>query len=203
MYTHDFKLEFNDEELNEKLFKEASEFIKQEADKFEKSVFGKIAEDMEHFMYERLENVQQVYFREVTAFLLDEKYSSINSDKKLKLTEWLKGLGFTQEEFRKKIYEENKQDIIEQIQYDSIYELLKNMYERSYFKSWDFKDISTAYPQSQVVKEFLRVLVKQNGSQEYIHELLDSENKKQYERLQELRNKVIEVEDKIEELTTV
>lgn len=203
MYKHNFDLEINTEELNEKLFNETSKYIQGEADKFKDNVFGKIANDIESFMYERFDNVQEKYFDEVTSFLLDKKYSHVDESKKAKLTEWLKGLGHTPQEFRKKIYEENKTDILEQIQYDSVYELLQNMYESSYFRSWEFKDISTNYPQSQVVKEFLRILVQQNGFHEYVHELLNSENKKQYERLRELRNKVREVESTVDELTDI
>lgn len=189
MYFHDFKLNIDDKELNEKIFNLTMDFLEKEIKTFQEKLFISIIEDIEHYMYERFENVQEQYFREIVSFLLgNERY--INPEKENKLKEWLRGLGYTQESFRRKIYEDNKDDIVEQIQYDAVYELIQNMFTKSYLKSWHFKDINNLYLQSEVIKGFLDALIEKDGFQKYLSEVLDEKNKAKYERLQELKNKL-------------
>lgn len=189
MYFHDFKLNIDDKELNEKIFNLTMDFLEKEIKTFQEKLFISIIEDIEHYMYERFENVQEQYFREIVSFLLgNERY--INPEKENKLKEWLRGLGYTQESFRRKIYEDNKDDIVEQIQYDAVYELIQNMFTKSYLKSWHFKDINNLYLQSEVIKGFLDALIEKDGFQKYLSEVLDEKNKAKYERLQELKNEL-------------
>lgn len=200
MYHSDFKLTVNSDEVNEELFKESTRYIAKQTEKMQSKLFDKLSIDMEKFMYEKFDNVQERYFNNVVSFLLDEDYVH-NPDKK-KLSNWLKDLGYTQEKFREKIYNDNKEDIIEQISYDSAYELVKNMFGDSYFKHWEFSDINRNYPQSQVVKGFLDELIERDGFTQYLEGVLDGKIKdklEDYKRHKEYLESIINKIEAIEE----
>src|SRR5699024_9930903 len=104
-----------------------------------------------------------------------------------------------QQEFRKKIYEENKDIITKQITNDATYEYVRNMF-RSYFRSWEFKDITVNYPQSEVVRSFLDELIKQEGFNDEILKMLDSEIKDKLEELKYLNTRINGKLNKLESL---
>ena len=198
MYHHEFKLGINTDELNNELFKETSEYLKEQTEDMQKKLFDKVSSDIEEFMYERFDNVQQQYFENVVTFLLNREYRGAKD--KEKLTKWLSSLGHDQQSFRKKIFEDNKEEITKQISYDASYELVENMFKDSYFKSWDFGDISTAYPQTQVVKGFLNALVKKDGFEDYLKEKVSHEMSNKLEDFNKLSKIVEDLEEKVDKL---
>lgn len=189
MYLHDFRLDVDDKELNEKLFSSAKSFLEEETEKLQKSVFDKVSEDMESFMYEKFENVQERYFREVKSFLLGEDVF-IKQGVKERLTKWLSDLGYSSESFRLKVYEENKEDIVKQINYDALYDSVKNMFNDSYYKHWNFSDIQTNYPQSRIINGFMDALIEQNGFSEALSEKIDKKNKEKMSYLKYLQDEI-------------
>lgn len=198
MNYYNFKLEVDDKELNDKLFQSTNKILKEKTKELQEQLFNGVVEDIENFMYERFENVQEQYFREITNFLLDKDYTTVRD--KEKLSDWLKGLGYDQQSFRKKIYQDNKDEIVQQISYDSAYELVKNMFDSSYFRSWDFSDIGKGYPQSQVVRGFLNALVEEDGFQKYLHELMDKGISSKLEEINNLNEYIVQLESKVDRL---
>lgn len=200
MYLHDFRLNIDDKELNDKLFNSARSFLEEETEKLQERVFDKVSQDMEAFMYEKFENVQERYFKEVTAFLLAKNNSYINPEKKDRLTKWLTGLGYSSEEFRYQIYENNKEDIIKQINYDALYDSVKNMFNDSYFKHWNFTDLQTNYPQSRIINGFMDSLIETNGFSEVLSEKIDKKNKVKMDYLKSLQDEIDTLIAKIDDI---
>lgn len=199
MYKSDFNFEDNmEEETNKLVLNITTDAIKELQQKFTKEVFNQLSDDSEEWLFERYDNVRRNYFDGVVAFLLKQKHTYIKDEKTLE--NWLSGIGYTQECFRQKIYEDNKEVINKSITYDAVYETLKNMFNHSYFKSWNFKDITINYPQTEIIKSFLKELIKQNGFNEEIKKMLDLEVSEKLNHMSELRNQICELQNKVTEL---
>ena len=198
MYYHEFKFEDNMEEINDIVFTKTNKKIEQIKKILNDEVFTDLCEDIEEWMFERFDNVRNRYFNGIIAFLLDKDYTYVEDG--LTLEKWLKEIGHTQQSFRKKIYEDNKEIINEAITYDAAYEALKNIFSHSYFKHWDFNDISAGYPQSYIVRDFMKKLINKNGFNEEIKNMLDQETKVKMSQLESLKKELAEIQNQIEEI---
>ena len=200
MYYTEFPIEDNMEELKDLIFEKTNNYIEENTKKVSDEIYNNLTGDIEDYLYERFSNIRYRYFEEVTTFLLDRKYHSIDSNVKLKLEEWLSGLGYDQQKFRIKIYNDNKQIINQAITDDAIYERLEGMFDNGYFKSWEFKDITKGYPQSSIIKSFLKQLVELEGFKEELNKVIDEETKEKMNELNYLKKEIKETKDKLEEL---
>lgn len=201
-----YKFNFEDEEEN-KLMEESTDFILKRTDKKIKEaqkklgqdLFETLSSDIEEWMYERYDNVRRRYFDGVVAFLLNQKNTHVNKIESLE--KWLQGIGYDQQSFRKKIYQDNKETINKAITYDAIYEALETLFTHSYFRSWDFKDIYKGYPQTILIKEFLRQLILKDGFNDEVKNMLDNEIKQKLNELKDLKKEIGDIQRKIENLT--
>lgn len=198
MYKHQFNFEDNMEELEKPLLKTTMEEVKELQKQFNKEVFSTICNDIETWLYERFDNVRQSYFDGVVAFLLDQKCVYVKD--KETLEQWLSGIGYDQTSFRKKIYADNKEIINKAITYDAVYEALENLFNHGYFRSWDFGDIYKGYPQTNMIKSFLRQLIKLDGFNEEVKKMLDEEINNKLDEIKYYKNNLAEIQAKIAEL---
>lgn len=199
MYRSNFNFEDNMEELEKPILKTTVEEVREIQKKFNKDVFNAICNDIEDWLYERFENVRQDYFNSVVAFLLDQKNTYVKD--KETLQKWLSGIGYDQISFRKKIYEDNKNEIIKAITEDAVYEVLNNMFDSSYFRSWDFKDITINYPQTTIIKNFMRQLIRKDGFNEEIKKMLDEEIQNKLNQIKYYSEELIKIQENIDNLT--
>lgn len=196
---------FEDEQENEQM-EESKEFIFQQTDKkieeaqrkLGQDLFETLSNDIEEWMYERYENVRGRYFDGVVAFLLDKDCVSYKG--KETLQEWLSGVGYDQQSFRKKVYQDNKEVIHEALANDAIYERMKSMFESGYFRSWDFNYISKGYPQSDLVRNFLNNLLEKDGFDKVVEDMIDNRIKQKKNELDRLKKELINIKRQIEEL---
>jgi hypothetical protein len=184
--------ETNIEELEKEMFKVTDDYLNKAAEKFKKEMFHEVSTDLENWMSERIDNTKRYFFDAVVNYLIGRRCTGIDNKDKETINDFLKEIGFSAESLRLKIYEENKETILKEITNDSIYECLEN-FNRS-FKHWDLKDITTNYPQTDIIKKFIRYIVKIDGLENYIFEELNNEIKEKKEELKKLNieiNKLI------------
>ncbi len=198
MYRYEFEFEDNMEDVSGLILDKTINKVKELQKQFNKEVFPAICDDIESWMYERFDNVRRQYFDAVVAFLLDQDNTHV-TDKET-LSEWLSGIGYTQAKFRTKIYEDNKEIINKSITGNAVYETLENMFETGYFRSWKFSDITKGYPQSIIIRKFMRELVKRDGFDEEIKAMLDAEAKEKLARIAYLKEELKQIEQRIEEI---
>ena len=190
MHIYEFKVEDSMEELSDLVFSTTNSYLEKKTKELQDELLQAVSEDVETFIYERFDNVRRRYFGEVSGFLLGKEIYLTN---KKTLQQWLQATGYTEESFRKKIFEDNKGVIIEAIKTDAEYEFAKNLFNSNYFKSWTFSDLSTWYPQSEVVRNILWGLVNQKGFTEVFTEMLDVETKKKMAHLNDIKKKIAEL----------
>ena len=198
MYKFDFDFEDNMEEISGLTFEKTNKEIEKISENLNNKLFSSLSDDIEKFMYERFENVRQQYFDGVVAFLLGKENHHVSE--KQKLEEWLKGVGYDQETFRRKIFQENRNTIITAITEDMIYERLENMSKSSYFKSWNFGDIGRGVPHTEIVRSFLNYLAESEGFQSEYEKVLDTHIKNKQEHLKELKDDISRITSEIQDL---
>lgn len=186
------------EDLKEFVFQATDKKIEEAQKKLGEDLFSSLSHDIEEWMYERFDNVRRCYFDSVVAFLLNQDNTYIRD--KETLDQWLISVGYDQTNFRKKIYQDNKEIINEALANDAIYERMKMMFESGYFRSWDFSNISKGYPQSSLVKNFLHNLLEKDGFDEYIESMLDDKIKQRKKELDNLKENLVKIQKQIEEL---
>jgi hypothetical protein len=198
MLRSNFNFKDNMEDVDNLVLEKTISQIKELQEKFNKEVFDKLCEDIEDWLFERFDNVRWQYFNGIVAYLLDQNCVYITN--KETLEQWLSKIGYTQQSFRKKIYEDNKETVNKAIVYDAVYEALKNLFNHSYFKSWTFKDITINYPQTIIIKEFMRQLILTEGFNDEIKNMLDVEIKNKMNELSNLKLRIGDIQDKLGEL---
>lgn len=193
---YEFDKDENDdnEKINKLVFDKTKSYINELKTDMFKDLFRALSEDIENYMYERFDNVKHKYFDQVTNFLLG-KYFCDNDDPQCK--EWLTSIGYDASSFRKKIYEENKEDILNSLQSDATYEKLENKFN-SYFNSWTFQDISKAYPQTIIIQKFMNYLVEKEpeGFKVYIQKLNDRTIQQQLEKIEYYKKEIADLQSK-------
>jgi hypothetical protein len=196
IYT-DIKVE-NPNNLSEEIqivFDKTREYINKESETFKKEVFDKVTDDIEEWMFERYENVQRQYFSDITTVLLGQKYQSVKD--KEKIEEWLLGIGYSAQSFRKALYEENKEEILSALVNDSLYERLDNLFKSSYFRYWELSDITKNYPQTAIINHFTNYLLSKKGFADFMNMKLDDCIKSKREELQELERQISKINNEL------
>ena len=200
MYFSDLKVEDGiDETADSKIvMNETSAFIEKMKTDFVNDVWYKITNDIETWMEERYYNVKRKYFDLLIDMLVGRR--RYGNDETI-VNEWLAGIGYNSQELRKKIYEENKDMINKAILTDALYEVLKNKSTyNSYFKDWYFKDIHTGYPQTDVVKGFISHLLDKGGLPEYLESVIDARIVNKKKELDELSERLAEIQKQVKNL---
>ena len=164
---------------------------------FSKDIVNAIFSDVEEWIKERSSNVRESYFNEITNFLLGKKNCYISESGREDLETRLTGLGYDAEQFRKKIFSENKDALIKAITSDVIYEQLDNYYGNPYFRHWDFSDIKTSYPQSKIASGFLRMLMSKKNFDVTVQSMLSKEIKDRQDELYNLEQKLDDIRRQI------
>lgn len=198
MWYSDVKTEDNQDLLEGLVFHKTIEEVNKLQEKFNKEVFSALCYDIENWLYERFDNVRRQYFDEIVAYLLGTKHTYIEDEETLE--RWLSGIGYDAEIFRRKIYQENKDIINKAITQDAIYETLERIFKYNHFKDWTFKDISARCPQSNLVKEFLRLLIQKDGFNEEVTNMLDEEINKKIEYIDYLNEKITDTKNQLKEI---
>lgn len=191
MHRYEFNLDDNMEDISKLILERTNSYLEQKSKEFKEEVWDVVAKDIEEFMYERFDNVRHRYFEEVVGFLLGKEH--IHLANKRTLQDWLQSVGYTEQSFRKKVFEENKDAIIEAIKTDAEYEFAKNLFDSSYYKSWTFADFSGRYPQSDVVKNILYGIVNQKGFTEVFTKMLDVETRRKMADLNDIKSEISEL----------
>lgn len=186
------------EDFKEFIFQATDKKIEEAQKKLGQDLFNSLSNDIEEWMYERFDNVRRRYFDDVVAFLLNKDNVYVRD--KETLDEWFASVGYDQTNFRKKIYQDNKEIINEALANDAIYERMKMMFESGYFRSWNFTDISKGYPQSDLVRNFLHNLLEKNGFDEYVESMLNDKIKQRKRELDNLKEDLIKIQKQIEEI---
>ncbi|MFA7157646.1 MAG: hypothetical protein WC123_08190 [Bacilli bacterium] len=199
------KYYFEDEQENENMekskkliFQQTDKKIEEVQKKLGQDLFETLSNDMEEWIFERYDNVRRCYFDGVVAFLLDKNYTSYKG--KETLEQWLSSVGYDQQSFRKKIYQDNKEIINEALANDAIYERMKSMFKSGYFRSWDFSDISKGYPQSDLVRTFLHNLLEKNGFNKVLEDMVDFKTKQKINELNRLKGQLADINKQINEI---
>jgi len=200
MYRSQFEIEDNMEETKDLVLDKTIKTIESLQKKFNEEVFSSICDDVETWMFERFENVRRRYFDGIVSYLLDEDYRCITKVEPLE--KWLAGLGYEQQSFRKKIYLDNKEEINNAIACDAVYQLIENMFVNNYFKSWEFKDITRGYPQTEIIKGFLKELISKDGFNEEVKNMLDNEINQKILKLKNLKEELSTLQEKIDSLVS-
>jgi len=186
------------EELEKEIFIKTSEYFSNAVDKFRKEIFDTISTDIEKWIYERIDNTKRYFFDAIVNHLMGVSAVHVTIEDRTKINEMLSGLGYTAESFRRKIYEENKEVILEAITRDAMYERLKP-YERHY-RSWDFADITKGYPQSSIAKCFLNELIEKDGFDDYMKSVLSKDILRLKEQRDELKKELSDILSQLEDI---
>jgi hypothetical protein len=199
MYINDLKVEDGIDEVadNKIVMAETTAYIEKIKADFLKEVWYKLTDDIEKWMYERYDNVKMKYFDELITMLVGEHRWGANE---AKVNEWLTSLGYDSCKLRKKIYEENKDMINKAIADDAIYEYLDRNFGNKYFGEWNFKDITTNYPQTDIVRKFMGVLMAKEGFPEYVTSVLDKGILEKKAYLDQLKQEIASIEASIKKL---
>lgn len=190
MYKCDFNFEDIENEMESfegSIFKKTKEHL----EKQKEEIFGEVCSDIENWMNERFENVQRRYFHEIIDFMLGR---GMYAKYRPRLEKFLSGLGYNEESFRKKIYEENKEIINESIFSDACFEKLYQNFCERHFRYFYFKDIHKNLDQHRLIKEIIEYLVKgdKGAFKEHLNNVLDNE-------IESKKNTIDELEKEIEE----
>jgi hypothetical protein len=172
------------EELEKNIYIKTSQYLAKISEEFREKVFSAVCDDIEKWTSERIDNVKRYFFDEVVNHLLGINHVYIDSDDKKKIDEYLSGIGYTAQSFRKKLFDENREVILEAITRDAMYERLKP-YER-YYRYWEFSDITEGYPQSSIARGFFDELISKKGFDDYMKERLSNDIIKLKEERDEL-----------------
>ncbi len=108
---------------------------------------------------------------------------------------------YTPPDLAQYIVNKTKEIINEAITYDAVYESLENMFSHKFFKSWEFKDITANYPQTQIIREFLRQLIQKDGFNNEVKSMLDKDITNKMEELKNLNNRIESIKQQIEDIT--
>ena len=192
MYKADFEIQDGMNKSEGELLKNLDKILDKRFEELKESLYDSV----EGWIEERYENVRYKYFKSITRFLLGETEIARNKNVK----DWLKELGYDAKSFRKKIYEENKEEILETLKHDALFELIENLFSNSYFKFWEFDDLNQPAPQSKIVKGFLRELIKTKGFNETLKNMLDEEIREKLDELKSIEMELSELKNSFEEI---
>ena len=192
-YTLDMDFKVNEEELSS-LTSKTKELVGKQISEITKELKESVFNDIENWMQERSENTFNKMFNYITDYLLGNENRYVPKDRKEKMDNLLKGIGFDAESFRKRIYKDNKEDIIQAIKYEKLYEEIKNMADVYAFKIFKYKDIKMNYPQSEIIREFVKYIIDEVDIKEYLVERIDKEILDKLEYLRELKGEISETE---------
>jgi flagellar capping protein FliD len=186
------------EELEKEIFIKTSEYFSNAVDKFKKEIFDTVSDDIEKWIYERIDNTKRYFFDAIVNHLMGVSAVHVAIEDRTKIDEMLSGLGYTVQSFRKKLYEENKDVILKAIAEDGFYERLKP-YERT-FQSWDFSDITKGYPQSSIARCFLNELIKKDGFDDYMKSILSTDIQAMKNQRDELKKELSDILSQLEDI---
>jgi flagellar capping protein FliD len=186
------------EELEKEIFIKTSEYFSNAVDKFKKEIFDTVSDDIEKWIYERIDNTKRYFFDTIVNHLMGVSAVHVAIEDRTKIDEMLSGLGYTVQSFRKKLYEENKDVILKAIAEDGFYERLKP-YERT-FQSWDFSDITKGYPQSSIARCFLNELIEKDGFDDYMKSILSTDIQAMKNQRDELKKELSDILSQLEDI---
>ena len=172
----------------------AERLLKESMDSLTDKMRTEIFNDIENYLYERLEEVKRKYFDEVFGFLLGE-----NKDHELK--PWLEELGYTQQSFRQKIYEDNKEEINNAIAKDYVFDVLEKTFA-TYYGHWEWDDVKIGYPQSKVMDGFARAVIsnRYGGFRNHVLKMLDDEARAKFKQFDEISAKLADARNMLSEI---
>jgi len=191
-YTANTNVEGQEEVLKE-CFAGAREFLEEESKKLQEGVFNKTAESIEKWLEERLDNGVSKTFDHVTNALLAHRTSQwVDPSVREEVNNLLLGIGYSPKSFRKKLFEENKEEILKDFQANAIYISLQDAFSRYSFKDYSIESMKRAYPQTEILQGFARYMLDQKDFSKYLDSYFDNEIINKKKQLDELSKRIEE-----------
>lgn len=187
------------DELEQSLFQKSSEYLQKKSEEMKKEMFGELSFDIEKWISERVDNVKRYFFDAIINHIFAVQYIHVDHEDRETINKFLSEIGYTAESLRRKIYEENKETILEALLQDAFYERIKPF--GRYFKSWDFADITQAYPQSLIIKGFLEEVMTKKGFNDYVKDMLSADINDLRKERNDLLDSLNKIKSEIESLT--
>jgi hypothetical protein len=184
----------NKDEILKDIFKKTEKYLSDKAETFKKDVFSEVADDIETWIEERLDNVLQRNFTYLEQILFDGN-SYVPNERKEAINNYLIGIGYTAEKFRKKLFDEHKDEILKALEGDIIYEKLKCIFDNYSFGNYSIQSLNTSYPQTSIIKGFARYMINQMPFNEFMESEINKTIKDAKVELNELRLKIKQAEE--------
>lgn len=151
-------------------------------------VYAAIQHDLEQDMYANFLQFACNLWDEALKYVLGEKVYPEKQDGSF--AEYAKSLGWKPEDLRKKIYEENKEEITKAITCDYLYDQLGYFFLRSpYWKGIDL-NLDGKFTQSQIMKAFLERLASDDKFDDTLEGLVDKRIMAKKAQLRDLENQI-------------
>ena len=190
----------NSDKIMQEGLLEIKSFMEKEALRMHEVIFTKSCDTIEEWLFERIDNVMRSSFDYVTNYLLGVTTSYVPEERKKEIDEYLTGIGYTANSFRKMLFEENREEILKAFQGDSIYLTLVEAFDRHSFSGYRKEHLKTAYPQTLILKGFAKYMMIQKDFKEYLSEEIDDNICKARDELMLLYGKIDEARSIISSL---
>jgi hypothetical protein len=152
-------------------------------------VYNTVQEDLQEDMYSNFLQFACNLWDEALKYVLGEKVYPEKRDGSF--AEYAKSLGWKPEDLRKKIYEENKEELTKAITCDYLYDQLGYFFLQSpYWKGIDLK-LDGKYTQNQIMKAFMERLASDDKFNDTLEGLVDKRIMDKKAQLRELESQII------------
>jgi len=182
----------NRQMFEQSMIKKTISCVDEAFQKISKNMLNAIYADLEEYAYEHIENAKNAYCETLEAYLFGTSYVYLNPKVKDEIDDMLTGIGFTAKGFRKKLYEENKEEILKAFENEHIYSGLEKAFIKYGFQNYELARMKKTYPQTEIIKGFGRFLTSQPDIQDYFVGEITEKIKKAKEELDQLNNRIDE-----------
>ena len=161
-------------------------------------IYKSIQDDIETDMYSNFINFTHDLWSEALKYVIGEKTYSDKRDGSF--ADFAESLGWKPEDIRKKIYEDNKEELRRAITYDYLYDQLGHFFLYSpYWKGIDL-NLDGQYTQQKIMKGFLERLASDSKFDSLLEELVDKRILSKKIQLHDLEKQIESLSDNLKAL---
>ena len=161
--------------LKEIMLNNIPELLDKILNKHKAKIENVFMENLEETIEDSMENAKNYIFNDIMSIILGKNNVYVSEKHKTFIEDSLLGLGYTASSLRKKIYEENKENVLKAIQRDAAFEKIENTLLDRMFYCWDFKDINKDYPQSILIRSLFKSVAGKKHLKEWAIEKSEKE----------------------------
>ena len=159
-----------------------------------------VIEDLRNDMYSNFLKFAQNLWKESFEYIMDEKKYKNNNGKEKSFEDFIQSIGYDAKKLRKKIYEDNKDEIHRSITCDYLYDTLEYFfYQSGYWKSINL-ELNRPHTQSKIMEGFMNRLATDDRFNDVLLGLVDDNIKKKKKELYELKKDIEKMSNELADL---